>query len=111
MGQGLPAAALPAGGYVELFPAEDYVTAGEPTSDHRFRVRNNALGTADFASEVRRALVPSGTLLAELLDKARETLVSVTNPSLDQRALNYLYRSETRRATQGPGSIANTRRR
>ncbi len=36
----LPAGASPAGGYVELFPADDYVTAAQPTKDRRFRVRN-----------------------------------------------------------------------
>ena len=95
-GRELPAEALPAGGYVDLFPADDYVTAGQPTNYRKFRVRNNALGTADFSPVVRRAAVPSTPSLAELLDKARETLASVTDPSLHERALSYLYLSETR---------------
>lgn len=95
-GRELPAEALPAGGYVDLFPADDYVTAGQPTNDRKFRVRNNALGTADFSPVVRRAALPSAPSLAELLDKARETLASVTDPSLHERALSYLYLSETR---------------
>ena len=92
----LPAAALPAGGYVELFPADDYVAAAQPTNDRRFPVRDNALGTADFSPVVRRAALPSTPYLPELLDKARETLASVTDPSLHERALSCLYRSETR---------------
>lgn len=86
----------PAGGYVDLFPADDYVTAGKPTNDRRFRVRNNALGTAAFSPVVRRAALPSAPSLPELLDKAREALASVTDPSLHERALSYLYLSETR---------------
>ena len=82
----LPAGASPAGGYVELFPADDYVTAAQPTKDRRFRVRNNALGTADFSPVVLRTALPSSPSLAELLDKARETLASVTDPSLHEQA-------------------------
>jgi hypothetical protein len=70
-GRELPAAALPAGGYVDLFPADEYVTAEQPTNDRKFRVRNNALGTADFSPVVRRAAVTSAPSLSELLDKAR----------------------------------------
>ena len=82
----LPAGASPAGGYVELFPADDYVTAAQPTKDRRFRVRNNALGTADFSPVVLRAALPSSPSLAELLDKARETLASLMDPSLHEQA-------------------------
>ena len=41
-GQELPAEALPAGGYADLFPAADYVTAGQSAKDRKFRVRNTA---------------------------------------------------------------------
>ena len=36
-GRKLPAEALPAGGYTDLFPADDYVTVGRPTNDRQFR--------------------------------------------------------------------------
>ena len=45
---------------------------------------------------VRRARKRRAPSLPELLDKARETLASVTDPSLHERALSYLYLSETR---------------
>lgn len=45
---------------------------------------------------VRRAALPSAPSLPELLEKARETLASVTDASLQERALSYLYLSETR---------------
>jgi len=41
--------------YVDLLPADDYVTTGQPTNDRRFRVRNSALRTAGFSPVVRRA--------------------------------------------------------
>lgn len=95
-GRELAAEALPAGGYVDLFSPEDYLTAEQPTNDRKFRVRNNALGTADFSPMVRRAGLPSTPSLPDLLDTARETLASVTDASLHERALSYLYLSETR---------------
>lgn len=83
-------------GYVDLFPSEDYVTATQGSKDRKFRVHNNALGTADFSPIVRRDVLPAAPSLPELLDQARNTLASVTDPALYERALNYLYLSETR---------------
>lgn len=95
-GRELSAETLPAGGYVDLFPQEDYLTAEQATNDRKFRVRNNALGTVDFSPVVRRAALPSAPSLPDLLNTAQETLASVTDPALYERALSYLYLSETR---------------
>ena len=95
-GQDLPITVTPAGGYVDLFPAETYVTAGTPVNNRKFRVRNNALGTPDFCPVVLRSAVPESPSLAELLAKAQQTLESVSDPALYERALNFLYLSETR---------------
>jgi hypothetical protein len=95
-GQELPIVVKPAGGYVDLFPAEIYVTAGTPTNNRKFRVRNNALGTPDFCPVVLRSAVPDSPSLAELLAKAQRTLESVGDPALYERALSFLYLSETR---------------
>ncbi|QEI08708.1 Fic family protein [Pigmentiphaga aceris] len=85
-----------AGAYVDLFSADEYVTADRPINDKRFRIRNNALGTADFSPVVRREALATAPSLAELLERARATLASVTDPVLYERALSYLYLSETR---------------
>ena len=94
-GQELPITVTPAGGYVDLFPAETYVTAGRPTNNRKFRVRNNALGTPEFCPVVLRSAVPESPSLAELLAKAQRTLESVGDTALYERALSFLYLSET----------------
>lgn len=95
-GQELPIVVTPAGGYVDLFPAETYVTAGAPINNRKFRVRNNALGTPGFCPVVLRSVVPDSPSLAELLAKAQRSLESVGDPALYERALSFLYLSETR---------------
>jgi hypothetical protein len=95
-GNPLPIDATPAAGYVDLYPRDEYVTAEKATNDRKFRVRNNALGTPDFSPVVRRNILPTAPSLPELLERARETLTGVTDPSLYERALSYLYLSETR---------------
>ena len=83
--------------YVDLLPADDYVTTGQPINDRRFRVRNNVLGTADFSPVVRqRTALPRAPSVPELIDKARATLASVTDAARHERALSYAYLSETR---------------
>lgn len=83
-------------GFTDLFSPNDYVTAAQVTSDRKFRVRNNALGTADFSPIVRRDALPVRPPLSELLERALTTLESVTDAALYERALSYLYLSETR---------------
>ena len=95
-GKELPITVTPAGGYVELFPTGTYVTAGVPTNNRKFRVRNNALGTPDFCPVVLRSAVPESPSFSELLAKAQRTLESVSDPALYERALSFLYLSETR---------------
>lgn len=87
---------LAAGAHGHLFPNDDCLAADQPTKDRKFRVRNNALGTADFSPVVRREALPKTPSLPELLDKARETLASVAHASLHERALTDLHLSETR---------------
>ena len=95
-GGDLPMDAIPSGGYVDLFPQDEYLTAEHPRNNQKFRVRDNALGTADFCPTVRRSAVPPSPNLGELLAEARRTLDTVSDPALYERALSYLYLSETR---------------
>jgi hypothetical protein len=94
--QSLPVDAMSTGGYVDLFPADIYVVTNEPVNSPKFRVRDNALGTPDFCPTVRRAAVPTSPSLEDLLAEADHTLASVTDPALYERALSYLYLSETK---------------
>lgn len=94
--QSLPVNAVSTGGYVDLFSADEYLIADEPVNSPKFRVRDNALGTRDFCPTVRRAAVPNTPSLADLLAEADRILASVSDPALYERALSYLYLSETR---------------
>lgn len=95
-GKELNAGVVVKGGYVTLFPEDVYYTASQSTRAPNFRVRNNALGTPDFCPIVRRAAIPQDPPLHELLKEAQCTLDAVDDPGLYQRALAYLYLSETR---------------
>ena len=78
-GQSLPITVTPTGGYVDLFPPETYVTAGVSVNNRKYRVRNNALGNPMFCPVVRRAALPEGPGLGELMAEARRTLDSLTD--------------------------------
>lgn len=95
-GQDLPTDITPRGSYVDLFPADEYVTAAEPLRAPKYRVRDNALGTRDFCPIVRLAAIPQAPGLPDLLAEAGHLLGEVADPDLYERALNYLYLSETR---------------
>ncbi|MDP2788153.1 MAG: Fic family protein [Pseudomonadota bacterium] len=95
-GETLEVGVTPAGRYVELFPAEDYVTAATPIRAPKYRVLDNALGTADFCPILRRDALPTGPSLDELLAEARHAVEAVQGADLYERAVQYLYLSETR---------------
>jgi Fic/DOC family len=95
-GRQLNAGVAVKGGYVDLFSEDEYYTAAESVRAPNFRVRNNALGTADFCPIVRRAALLQDPPLPTLLQEAQRTLDAVDDPELYRRALAYLYLSETR---------------
>jgi hypothetical protein len=95
-GQSLSVATTLNAGYVDLFPQDIYVTATKPTNNQKFRVRNNALGNADFCPIVRCGEVTGSPSLADLMEQAKRTLEALADPVLYERAVNYLYLSETR---------------
>lgn len=92
----LAVSARPGGGYVDLFPDDVYFVAGQPSRHGKFRVRNNALGNADFCPTVRRSGVPAAPDLQALLKQAEQSLTATDDVGLIERALTYLYMSETR---------------
>jgi hypothetical protein len=88
----------PTGAYVDALPEADYFTA-DPAHAIRYpkyRVRDNLPGTPDFCPLVRRSALADGPSLDELLDEATRTLEQVTDASLYERAVRYLFLSETR---------------
>src|SRR6187402_2480184 len=95
-GRDLPTEGFAAtGGYVDLFPRDTYVTSEKPVNKPKFRVRDNALGTADFCPIVRLSALPQTPSLIELVDEASRTLGTLSDPALYERAVNYLNLSET----------------
>lgn len=95
-GNALPINASPAGRYVDLFPGDVFVTAAEPVRAPKYRVRDNALGTPDFCPTVRRAAVPHAPSLDTLFEQAGRILRAAASHEHYERAIRYLYLSETR---------------
>lgn len=73
-GKELDAGVSVRGGYVDLFPADRYYTAPQPTRAPRFRVRDNAPGTPSFCPTVHRAAIPDDPPLTDLLLEAQSAL-------------------------------------
>ncbi|WP_116142053.1 Fic family protein [Trinickia diaoshuihuensis] len=88
----------PSGAYVDALPDADYFTAdsAHATRHQKFRVRDNLPGTRDFCPLVRRDALAAGPSLDELLDEASLTLEQVSDAALYERAVRYLFLSETR---------------
>ncbi|WP_322053197.1 Fic family protein [Paraburkholderia bannensis] len=88
----------PSGAYIDALPEADYFTADTTHAIRhpKFRVRDNLPGTRDFCPLVRRDALADGPSLDELLDEASLTLEQVTDATLYERAVRYLFLSETR---------------
>ncbi|WP_370630741.1 Fic family protein [Vogesella sp. XCS3] len=95
-GKELNAGVPPSGNYVELFPSDMYAVAANPTRIRTYRVTNNALGTPLFCPIVLKSAVPTSPSLEELLGEVDTMFQDQTNTDLYNRAIRYLYLSETR---------------
>lgn len=96
-GDSLDAGVTPTGNYVDLFPADDYVVAAKPVRNTSYRVNDNALGNPRFCPVVRRSAIPADTDLVPLMEEARLRIFEAsTSADLYDRAVRYLYLSETR---------------
>ena len=56
-GKNLSVEVAPTGAYVDALPDNEYFTAGRPTNNPKFRVRDNLPGTPDFCPLVRRTAI------------------------------------------------------
>jgi Fic family protein len=95
-GKALEAGVSPTVGYVALFPPQDYLVASSATRNQTYRIDNNALGTAAFCPVVRKSALEGATDLDELLREASAIIHDPDGEDLYDRAVHYLYLSETR---------------
>lgn len=78
--------------YVELFPSERYETRANTVNNQRFRVIDNALGNPDFCPVVERVERLNLGVVREAIAEVRKK----TDKSVFDRAIQYLYLSETK---------------
>lgn len=95
-GRELSAGVAPTGRYVELFPSDQYVTARNPQRHPTYRVIDNALGDRRFCPVVTRRAYPGPEFLERLLAEATSISEKSQQKGLYERAIQYLYLSETR---------------
>lgn len=95
-GGALNAGANTAGAYIDLFDPEEYVVATHPVRAPTYRVSNNALGTPQFCPTVRRGACPAPGWLEGMMARAGQLAASSQQSGLYDRAIQYLYLSETK---------------
>lgn len=95
-GDALNAGANTAGTYIDLFDPEEYMVAANPVRAPTYRVNNNALGTPQFCPTVRRAASPGSDWLGGMMARAGQLAASSQQTGLYDRAIQYLYLSETK---------------
>lgn len=95
-GDALQAGVSPSGKYIDLFPPETYFTAHQRERNKAYRVNNNALGNAQFCPTVRREALAGSVPLETLLTQANKLFHQERAAAVYQRAIHYLYLSETR---------------
>lgn len=85
-------------GYIELIPSATHVTRPNPAKRARLRVLLNAPGPAAFCPLIKKETIENLPPLSALLEQATQTVTAARkeNPGLYERALSYLYLSETR---------------
>lgn len=82
--------------YVDLYSAERYVTAQRPKRHAGYRVNDNGLGDRRFCPTLRREAHPGPDFLERLLARAVTFAESSRADGRYDRAVHYLYLSETR---------------
>ncbi len=82
--------------YVDAFPRADYVVATKPTRNREYRVNDNGLGNPRFCPVVSRSVFDAMPSLVALLERARNDANEYRADGIYDRAIHYLYLSETR---------------
>lgn len=95
-GESLNAGVTPSGGYVDLFPADQYAVAAKPVKVPAYRINDNALGNRDFCPVVKRATIANADNIRALIEQVPAMMASPGETAMYERAIRYLYLSETR---------------
>jgi len=82
------------GNYVDLLDPEEYFTT-EPVAVRRQRINDNLLGNRQFCPVIRRTENLRAFEVQNLAQKCHDIIAAVPSEIL-KRALNYLYRKETK---------------
>ena len=82
-----------AGGYVELFDPQRYIT-GPPQRNSRWRVDFNGLGSVRYCASVERTPAIEAAMASDILGRARSFTASLDKEMMD-RALAWAYLHET----------------
>jgi hypothetical protein len=90
----LPLEDLNMGNYVDLLDPEEYFTTS-PVAVRRQRINNNLLGNRQFCPVIRRTENLRAFEAQNLTQKCHDIIAAVP-PEILKRALNYLYRKETK---------------
>lgn len=94
-GEQLKLAVAIGGAYVDLLDSKKYIVAAVPEKIARWHINDNLLGSARFCPVVRRTPELDALLAADITSRL-ETLRAQVEPTLFQRAVDYLYFKETR---------------
>jgi hypothetical protein len=86
----------PTGRYINLFDPDRYYTAPNPVRHPRYRVQDNALGDRRFCPVLSRSVYPGQDWLPSMMLKATEWTEGYRTGGVYERAIQYLYLSETK---------------
>ncbi len=95
IGKQLPIKNITSGNYVEALEPQKYYTIANGENSKRHRVVNNLLGPEGFCPIIRRT-EQLARMDSANLRKRCEDIVAIYPPELLRRALNYLYKKETK---------------
>ncbi len=94
-GRQLPVDDITSGNYVDALDENKYYTVANGEKSRRHRIINNLLGSRDFCPVIRKTETLARMDSADLRKRC-EAIVASYSTDLLRRALNYLYRKETR---------------
>jgi hypothetical protein len=97
-GRELDAGVRPSAAYVPLLEPEKYLVVENPQRHSNLRIFENQLGNREFSPTVRRTQQTQGgkQLLESLVRELQNSLQGERGSDLYQRAVRYIYLSETR---------------
>lgn len=90
---------LKSGNYIDLFDESNYYTVKDGWRDRRTRVRNNAIGTAQYCPTIRKTSKLRELTSVNIYDSAYAHIQKVDaalSTNVLGRSLNYLYTKETK---------------